>query len=188
MVVSVLELVNYLLFLDKEEAKPDGEEAAPDITPLKLQKLLYYCQGYSLGLYGEPLFSEPIEAWENGPVVRCVYNKFSSIGRSSIPFEEKGEPQIEERAKKIAQIVMKDKGRYSANTLRNMTHKEKPWYSVFHKFGRNSVISEDIIRDFFASTFDTELSPDEEEAMFTNSGTCPTQQEWDEINKYVASL
>ena len=53
--------------------------AAPDesvlVSPLRLQKLLYYCQGWSLALLGRPLFRQPIEAWMNGPVVKDVYQK-----------------------------------------------------------------------------------------------------------------
>ena len=188
MMVNVSELANYLLYLDKEEAKLDGDDAVPDITPLKLQKLLYYCQGYSLGLYGEPLFMEPIEAWYHGPVVRSIYNKFSSLQGSCISFDEKAEPEINDRAKKIAQLVMHDKGCFSANALRNMTHKEEPWSCTYHKSGQNSIITEAIIQKFFMSSFDMELPPDEEEAMFLRAGKCPTQQEWTEINRYVASL
>ena len=186
--VNISELTNYLLYLDKEEAKLDGEDAAPDMTPLKIQKLLYYCQGYSLGLYGEPLFTESIEAWVHGPVVVSVYNKFCYLRKLCIPFDETEEPQIDKRAKKIAQLVMQDKGRFSASALRNMTHKEKPWNYTYYKLGQNSVITEAIIQDFFTSSFDTELSPDEEKAMFFNAGKRPTQQEWNEINRHVASL
>ena len=33
------------------------------ITNLKLQKLLYYAQGFHLALYAKPLFNEQIKAW-----------------------------------------------------------------------------------------------------------------------------
>jgi uncharacterized phage-associated protein len=38
------------------------EEDDP-ITNLKLQKLLYYVQGFHLALFDSPLFSENIVAW-----------------------------------------------------------------------------------------------------------------------------
>jgi uncharacterized phage-associated protein len=186
-VVNVSDLADYLLYLDKEESKLDGEDAAPDITPLKLQKLLYYCQGYSLGLFGEPLFEESIEAWKHGPVVKSIYNKYSSLHGSCIPFEKK-EPEIDERAKKIAQLVMQDKGRFPATALRNTTHGEKPWSYTYNKIGQDGIIKEDLIKEFFSLLFDEELSFEEEKAMFLAAGTSPTQKEWEEINKYVASL
>ncbi len=43
------------------------------IPTMKLQKLIYYCQAWSLVWDEEPLFSEDIEAWANGPVVRSLY-------------------------------------------------------------------------------------------------------------------
>ena len=53
-------------------SKQDSEE--PDISNLKLLKLLYYAQGTFLALYGRPLFNESIEAWLHGPVVPDVYH------------------------------------------------------------------------------------------------------------------
>ena len=64
-------LACYLLFLLKEQM--NGLQAEEfDVTPLKLQKLLYYCQGYALAFTGKPLFLEPIEAWRFGPVVNNI--------------------------------------------------------------------------------------------------------------------
>ncbi|GHU75690.1 hypothetical protein AGMMS49992_20150 [Clostridia bacterium] len=42
------------------------------MTNLRLQSLLFYAQGWSLVLRGEPLFDDPIEAWDHGPVVPSV--------------------------------------------------------------------------------------------------------------------
>jgi len=46
------------------------------ITPLKLQKLLYYAQGYAPAALGRPLFDELIKAWEPGPVCISIYRRF----------------------------------------------------------------------------------------------------------------
>ncbi len=45
------------------------------LSHLKLQKLLYFCQGFTLAMTGKPLFSEAIVAWEHGPVVREVWDE-----------------------------------------------------------------------------------------------------------------
>src|SRR4051794_29818552 len=60
------------------------EESGDNITHLKLQKLLYYAQGFHLAIQGEPLFAEPIEAWEHGPVVCRVYHKVKYCGNRPI--------------------------------------------------------------------------------------------------------
>ncbi|MDR1039734.1 MAG: DUF4065 domain-containing protein [Deltaproteobacteria bacterium] len=44
-----------------------------ELTHLKLQKLLYFAQGWYLAYHNAPLFEDPIEAWKYGPVVRSVY-------------------------------------------------------------------------------------------------------------------
>ncbi len=43
------------------------------IPVMKLHKLVYYCQAWSLVWDEEPLFKERIEAWANGPVVKELY-------------------------------------------------------------------------------------------------------------------
>ena len=43
------------------------------ISPLKLQKLLYYCQAWHYTIFNEVLFDERIEAWTHGPVVPSQY-------------------------------------------------------------------------------------------------------------------
>ena len=52
------------------------DDAGDIISNLKLQKLLYYAQGVTLALTGKPLFSDPIEAWQHGPVVPSVYRLY----------------------------------------------------------------------------------------------------------------
>ncbi|PRX56675.1 Panacea domain-containing protein [Flagellimonas meridianipacifica] len=48
------------------------------ITPLKLQKILYYIQAWHIARFEKhTLFDELPEAWVNGPVYRSVYNTFS---------------------------------------------------------------------------------------------------------------
>jgi Uncharacterized phage-associated protein len=57
------------------------------ISNLKLQKLLYYVQGFALAMYDKPLFDEDIEAWMYGPVVPCVYQEYKEFGSGAIEFD-----------------------------------------------------------------------------------------------------
>ena len=50
------------------------EEIGDLISNLKLQKLVYYAQGFYLALHDEALFPEDIEAWTHGPVVPVLYH------------------------------------------------------------------------------------------------------------------
>ena len=51
---------------------------------MKLQKLAYYAHGWNLGLTGEPLLDEQIQAWSYGPVVFSVYKAFQEYGADEI--------------------------------------------------------------------------------------------------------
>lgn len=59
------------LIFKAQNDEPNGGEK---LTNLKLQKLLYYQQGFHLAVFGIPLFNEDVEAWMYGPVVPDVYN------------------------------------------------------------------------------------------------------------------
>lgn len=47
----------------------------PDVSPLKLQKSLYFMYAYYGALYGKELFQAEFEAWDYGSVIREVYLK-----------------------------------------------------------------------------------------------------------------
>ena len=66
-----------------------GQEEEGVITQLKLNKLLYYAQGVYLAKKGKPLFADPIEAWEYGPVVPSIYQKYKVCGSNPIAAEGK---------------------------------------------------------------------------------------------------
>lgn len=69
-------VANY--FLDK--AREDGV----DLSPMKLQKLIYFAHGWHLAIYGEPLIDESVEAWAWGPVISSIYHDFKKYGRDPI--------------------------------------------------------------------------------------------------------
>lgn len=119
-------------------------EVGDTVSNLKLQKLLYYIQGFHLALYGEPIFKEEILAWEHGPVVLEVYKKFKEHGSDALPVPE-GEVTLTDREKGLVSEVWKVYGQFSAWRLRDMTHRERPWLET-EKFG---VISTDLLTDFF---------------------------------------
>lgn len=119
-------------------------EIGDSVTNLKLQKLLYYVQGFHLAIYGKPLFEEDILAWEHGPVVREVYGAFSQHGAEPIPVPEEG-VTLEQYQKDLVVEIWKVYGQFSAWRLRDMTHNESPWQET----GRNRVISHEILKNFF---------------------------------------
>lgn len=96
------------------------------MTAMKLQKLVYYSQAWSLVWDEAPLFNERIEAWANGPVVRELYNEHRGSFRvSSAPMgnpDSLSEAQIE-----TIDSVLEYYGKHSAQALSDQTHREAPW-------------------------------------------------------------
>jgi uncharacterized phage-associated protein len=102
-------------------------EARGQMTAMKLQKLVYYCQAWSLVWDEKPLFQEKIEAWANGPVVRVLYREHRKEFQVSPPWK-KGDPAAldkQERATVLA--VLKAYGDKTSQWLSDLTHLERPW-------------------------------------------------------------
>lgn len=74
--ISVISLANTIIKL--------GSQENISITPMKLQKLIYFIYKEYFKKYKTPLFSDRFEAWQYGPVVRCVYDEFKHFGSRSI--------------------------------------------------------------------------------------------------------
>ncbi len=76
MTMTASEAARYFLALQDDE---------DSISNLKLQKLLYYAQGFSLALTGKPLFNDQIKAWIHGPVVPSVWADYRECGAGPVP-------------------------------------------------------------------------------------------------------
>lgn len=116
------------------------------VSNLKLQKLLYYVQGFHLAVFGEPLFEEEIEAWMYGPVVPSVYYHYQEYGNRGIEPEEKP-LELAPQEEALFAEVLRVYGDYSAIGLMNLTHNETPWKSTPE--GRGCVIDKEKLRSFF---------------------------------------
>ena len=140
-----------------------GQQVECDITPLKLQKLLYYAEGLSLTLRGRSLFKEPILAWKFGPVVRDVFKAYEYAGRNSIPcsgdFDDENIPEDDMR---IIETTMQFYGGYSAERLVDMTHSEYPYINT----PRNNEISRRDMEIFFRERIKADVPPEIEDAAF----------------------
>ncbi|PQP39351.1 Panacea domain-containing protein [Mycolicibacterium austroafricanum] len=54
------------------------------VSPMKLQKILYFVASEYAKDTGEPLLSEPFQPWQYGPVVQSVYSEFKPFGGGPI--------------------------------------------------------------------------------------------------------
>lgn len=100
-----------------------------EITPLALQKILYYAQAFNMAFFGETLFKDDCEAWVNGPVYANIYNKYKSFGSSNIDVEviDDVDEIIDEEKRELIDIIIKCFGYYNGKALAQMTHYETPW-------------------------------------------------------------
>lgn len=131
-------------FLNKNRILMNFEDSEY-ITNLKLQKLLYYAQGFYLAKTNTPLFEEDFLAWEHGPVIRKIYDKYKGNGANGIEYNEDFKIDIDIETEKVLEEVYEKYGQYTAWKLRNLTHEEKPWQET----PRNGIISKDSIKEFF---------------------------------------
>ncbi|GAB5895899.1 DUF4065 domain-containing protein [Mycolicibacterium mageritense] len=91
-----------------------------------LQKLVYYAQAWSMVWDGHPLFSEPIEAWRDGPVVRRLYSAhWRQYSVAAIPGGDPDALTAEEKA--VLDSVLAFYGDFSCEELVERTHREMPW-------------------------------------------------------------
>src|SRR5260370_40575042 len=93
------------------------------MTAMKLQKLVYYSQAWSIVWDDVELFTEEIEAWKNGPVVRELWEKHRGTYRVS-EIDEGCSSQLDQTEKDTVDLVLKFYGPHSAQWLSDLTHME----------------------------------------------------------------
>lgn len=114
--VSVFDVAAYIL------------EKQGEMTAMKLQKLCYYAQAWSLVWDEEALFCEPIKAWANGPVIPALYGAHKGmfrVNRQSLPV---GVPdRLNAAQRDSVDAVLKFYGPMTSQELSELTHCEDPW-------------------------------------------------------------
>lgn len=127
-----------------------------EITPLALQKLLYYSQGFNMAFYGKPLFIDDCEAWSYGPVYNDVYHRYKKYGCNPIDAPvvcDGGVLNISNSEQEVLDSVMRNFGCYSAKVLVKMTHSEYPWLATRNGISdedpSNNIIDKELISKYF---------------------------------------
>lgn len=98
-----------------------------EISALKLQKLVYYCQAWSLVWDDEPIFDARIEAWANGPVVPELFNIHRGQFRVAPGSFAQGDLNLPENHIDTIDVVLEFYGDKSSQWLSDLTHQEDPW-------------------------------------------------------------
>lgn len=142
--MKAMEVANFFI---KVGSQGEGNE----MTNARINKLLYFAQGWSLATRGKPLFDEDIEAWKFGPVVRDVYRTFNYSGRNPIvetadDFDLNNIPEDDFR---LMLDVFTNYMNDSTSALIYKTHeKGTPWDMVYNE-NEKVVIPNELIKEYF---------------------------------------
>jgi uncharacterized phage-associated protein len=169
---SVVNIANYILQIAKRDTEEEEYEL---ISHMKLQKLIYYCQGFNLAFYDTPLFPEPIEAWKHGPVCPNLYHELKYCGSAPVSVIGSYEDRLTGNEKELIEQVYAKYGQYSAGKLSAMTHQEFPWKHT----PNNATIPLEVLRQYFSEKF-IEVKPEAIPPL--------TEQEKDEIRCVVEEM
>jgi len=138
----------------KDVSKIVIQSSSGPISNLKLQKLLYYVQGWSLALYDKPAFVERIEAWVHGPVVPEIFYAYRHFRWNPI---ELGSETVAIPDSEVSHVkeVLKVYGSLTATDLESLSHGETPWIVARDGYGpnepANAVISHESMKTYFKS-------------------------------------
>jgi uncharacterized phage-associated protein len=140
-------------------------EAGDSITHLKLQKLVYYAQAWSLALREAHLFEEDLQAWAHGPVAESVYQRYKGAGWEALPAPEQV-PELSPDVVEHLSSILVTYGDFSAKHLERMTHAEAPWLEARADLPlearSNSPISKELMGRFYRDLY--ERVDDEQQA------------------------
>jgi uncharacterized phage-associated protein len=142
-----------------------ADQSRRSLTLLALMKMVYFAHGYHLAERGTPLVLQQFEAWENGPVVRAIWEALRDCG-SSIPkgisatrfnpLLGRHEPipdVLDEATLEVLRGVFAELHRVHPFTLVAMTHEERsPWDEVWRTSNKANLgmkIDDDAIREWF---------------------------------------
>lgn len=125
-----------------------------EITPLALQKVLYYIQGLYYAFYRTFLFAEDCEAWVHGPVYRDIYFRYRDYCCDPIDRNIEVDCSAFSAAEKaLLDSVIKNICCYSGKVLEKFTHSETPWLSTREDIpedaASNRIIEKKLIGDYF---------------------------------------
>lgn len=130
------------------------QEAGDPVSNLKLQKLLYYIQGWHLAIKKRPLFQSDFEAWVHGPVLPSIYGQYKHYRWNPIT-EDVAQPDFAPEEKAVIDEVLSVYGGDTGFALEQRSHTEAPWVDARAGIAQTqesrAVISKDGMQRFFES-------------------------------------
>ena len=109
-------------------------EAEDLINNLKMQKLCYLAQGWSLALRGKSLFDDAIQAWALGPAIPPLFRRFKPYRWGALnPYKRRADvlKELDEEERKFLDWVWEEYGRHTAGELKYLTREQTPWKEAY---------------------------------------------------------
>ena len=121
------------------------------ISDLKLQKILYYIQLAFISNLNKFAFKDELEAWKYGPVVKNVYDIYSSFGSTKICLIYDDIIEFKPIEKNVINSVLLKCLPMDVWELVEMTHvPDGPWEQTYCE-GEKNIIRKDIIKEYALS-------------------------------------
>lgn len=126
-----------------------------EITPLALQKILYYAQGFYKAFFGKFLFEDDCQAWVYGPVYVDIYERYKEFKSAniSVDIDYDIEDMIVDEKRDILNVIVKYFGYYNGKALEEMSHYETPWMNarkgLLQMENSNNIIDKNDIKEYF---------------------------------------
>jgi uncharacterized phage-associated protein len=146
MKTSIFDVAHYIL-----------EQCGP-MTAMKLEKLCYYSQAWSLVWDGSPLFEEAFEAWANGPVCPILFEEHRlmfTVSKEDIPGNSL---DLTDDQKATVDAVIEAYDKLDAYQLSTLTHTEAPWVNARDGLPSgarsNRVITLEAMEEYYGSLVD----------------------------------
>ena len=125
----------------------------PELTPLGLHQLLYYCDGFYGAFYGKALLPDTCEAWDNGPVYPELFEAYPNYRLDTLIPEGPFDTSVFTPSEKdILNGVLQAFGPFAGKTLGAMIRSEAPWRDARDEHDDEDtypVISKESMIDFF---------------------------------------
>lgn len=137
------------LFIELGTIQADSD-SGDGMTNLRLNKLLYFAQGYCLAKYGTPLFMDEIEAWDFGPVVPSVYHQYKGFRKNVIEDSAADRSRFSDGDFNLVLDVYRTMKQFSTAKLVDMCHEAgSPWHDVYYNISKGGEIAQDAIKAYF---------------------------------------
>lgn len=131
------------------------------ITCMKLQKLLYYGQAWSLVWDEKPLFKSRIEAWSNGPVIREIF-RFHRKTMWVSEWSQGNKDSLSKDQKDTLDAIIETYGELAPHQLSELSHTEAPWLNARKGLSplepSENEITQEAMSEYFRSIYPAHLA------------------------------